>query len=357
MAGGRMYTSTSCGGVGGGDDSSSLSVFIQSQKGSCSSHSLDASFLSPGPSTSPSPFLGSSSMVSFEDVHRASGSNRPFFRPFDHNDENGDDDLDEYFHQPEKKRRLSVDQVQFLEKSFEVENKLEPERKIQLAKDLGLQPRQVAIWFQNRRARWKTKQLEKDYDVLQTSYNNLKIDYDNLLKEKDKLKTEVHVLTDKLKMKEKESSSSGNNTELFAVNETALSEEPPPVPQEPIFNAESAVSEEGDQVSKVSIVAAGKQEDISSAKSDIFDSDDSPHYTDGVHSNSLLETADSSYGFEPDQSESSQDEDENLIMSKTLLHPYIFPKIEEADYSDPPTTSCNFGFPNIEDHALWSWTY
>lgn len=134
-------------------------------------------------------------MVSFEDVHLTNGSNnRPFFRPFDR-DENGDEDLDEYFHQPEKKRRLTVDQVQFLEKSFEVENKLEPERKIQLAKDLGLQPRQVAIWFQNRRARWKTKQLEKDYDVLQNSYNSLKADYDNLFKEKEKLKAEVNFVS------------------------------------------------------------------------------------------------------------------------------------------------------------------
>lgn len=129
-------------------------------------------------------------MVSFEDVHQVNGSTRPFFRTFDQ-DENGDDELDEYFHQPEKKRRLSVDQVHFLEKSFEVENKLEPERKIQLAKELGLQPRQVAIWFQNRRARWKTKQLEKDYEALHTSYNSLKADYDALLKEKDKLKAEV----------------------------------------------------------------------------------------------------------------------------------------------------------------------
>ncbi|XP_031276254.1 homeobox-leucine zipper protein HAT5-like [Pistacia vera] len=332
MAGGRIYTSGNCSGSG---DGSSLCVLIQSQKGARSSQPLDSPFLSASTS---SPFLGSRSMVSFEDVHLANGSNKSFFRPFEH-DENGDEDFDEYFHQPEKKRRLSVDQVQFLEKSFEVENKLEPDRKVQLAKDLGLQPRQVAIWFQNRRARWKTKQLEKDYDILQTSYNNLKADYDNLLKEKDKLKAEVVILTDKLHLKEKES----GKTELCNVNNTLSQEQ---LPQKPIADSSS----EG-EVSKVSIVAC-KQEDISSARSDIFDSD-SPHYTDGVHS-SLLETCDSSYVFEPDQSDLSQDEDDNL--SKNFLPPYIFPKLEEADYSDPPTSSCNFGFP-IEDHSFWPWSY
>lgn len=131
-------------------------------------------------------------MVSFEDVRAGNGSNRPFFRSYEHED-NGDEDLDDYFHQPEKKRRLTVDQVQFLEKSFEVDNKLEPERKTQLSKELGLQPRQVAIWFQNRRARWKTKQLERDYEALQANYDGLKANYENLLKEKDELKAEVNI--------------------------------------------------------------------------------------------------------------------------------------------------------------------
>lgn len=102
-----------------------------------------------------------------------------------------DSNYDGCYHQPEKKRRLTTDQVQFLERSFEVENKLEPERKAQLAKELGLQPRQVAIWFQNRRARYKTKQLEKEYNCLKASYDKLNADYDCLFKENQKLKNEV----------------------------------------------------------------------------------------------------------------------------------------------------------------------
>lgn len=131
-------------------------------------------------------------MVSFGDVQGGKiGGHRSSFRPRFDEDEIGEDEMEEYVQRAEKKRRLTAEQVQFLEKSFEVENKVEPERKIQLAKDLGLQPRQVAIWFQNRRARWKTKQLEKDYESLEASYTNLRANYDNLLKEKDKLIAEV----------------------------------------------------------------------------------------------------------------------------------------------------------------------
>ncbi|GAB4839942.1 hypothetical protein Ancab_020652 [Ancistrocladus abbreviatus] len=174
---------------------------------SCSSDPIDSLWF---PSSSPS---FHDSMVNFDDIHGRGISSSPdvqtpYFRPRSREETgggSGDDDFDTSFHHhPEKKRRLTAEQVQYLERSFEVENKLEPERKVQLAKELGLQPRQVAIWFQNRRARFKTKQLEKDYDLLKASYDSLKADYDTLLKEKENLKNEVAILTNKLKLKEKQ---------------------------------------------------------------------------------------------------------------------------------------------------------
>ncbi|XP_077252608.1 homeobox-leucine zipper protein ATHB-52-like [Tasmannia lanceolata] len=89
------------------------------------------------------------------------------------------------------KKRLTDDQVKLLETSFNYDRKLEPERKIHLARDLGLQPRQVAIWYQNKRARWKTKSLEVDYKTV-------RLRLDNALAEKRLLEKEVERLREEL---------------------------------------------------------------------------------------------------------------------------------------------------------------
>ncbi|XWS44193.1 hypothetical protein CRYUN_Cryun15aG0023200 [Craigia yunnanensis] len=143
---------------------------------------------------SESVFRGTRTMISMEETSKR----RPFFSsPEDLYDE-------EYYDEqlPEKKRRLTSEQVHLLEKSFEAENKLEPEQKTQLAKKLGLQPRQVAVWFQNRRARWKTKQLERDYDLLKSSYDSLQSNYDSIFNDYEKLKSEVASLTEKLQARD-----------------------------------------------------------------------------------------------------------------------------------------------------------
>lgn len=129
--------------------------------------------------------------------------------------------VEEVGHVPEKKRRLSVDQVKALERNFEVENKLEPERKVKLAQDLGLQPRQVAVWFQNRRARWKTKQLERDYGVLKGNFDALKKSYESLQHDKEALLKEIKELRSKLK---EEDNGTESNLSLSIKEEALLSE-------------------------------------------------------------------------------------------------------------------------------------
>ncbi|KAJ9563778.1 hypothetical protein OSB04_008938 [Centaurea solstitialis] len=135
------------------------------------------------------------------------------------NNMNGEDELsdDGLLVGGEKKKRLKMEQVKTLERNFELGNKLDPERKMQLAKALGLQPRQIAIWFQNRRARWKTKQLEKDYDVLKKQFDAIKAQNDSLLSQNHKLHAQIMALknkepTESINLNIKETEGSCSNT-------------------------------------------------------------------------------------------------------------------------------------------------
>jgi homeobox-leucine zipper protein len=96
-------------------------------------------------------------------------------------------------HGMKKSRRLTMEQARALEKSFELGKILEAGRKKELAGALGLHPRQIAIWFQNRRAKWKTTQLEKDFGALKQNYESLKARYHTLLEENKKLQPEVRI--------------------------------------------------------------------------------------------------------------------------------------------------------------------
>ncbi|KAF5930208.1 hypothetical protein HYC85_031081, partial [Camellia sinensis] len=160
----------------------------------------------------------------------------------DHETNGVEDDLsDDGSQAGEKKRRLNLEQVKTLEKNFKLGNKLESERKMQLARALGLQPRQIAIWFQNRRARWKTKQLEKDYDVLKRQFDAIKADNDALQSQNQKLQAEIIALknrepTESINLNKEIEGSSSNRSENSSEIKLDISTRTPPAMDSPSSN-------------------------------------------------------------------------------------------------------------------------
>ncbi|KAG6597041.1 Homeobox-leucine zipper protein HAT3, partial [Cucurbita argyrosperma subsp. sororia] len=87
-----------------------------------------------------------------------------------------------------KKLRLSKEQSLVLEETFKEHNTLNPKQKLALAKRLNLRPRQVEVWFQNRRARTKLKQTEVDCEYLRRCCENLTEENRRLQKEVQELR-------------------------------------------------------------------------------------------------------------------------------------------------------------------------
>ncbi|KAJ6919455.1 hypothetical protein NC651_013419 [Populus alba x Populus x berolinensis] len=132
-----------------------------------------------------------------------------------------------------RKRKLSAEQVNFLEMTFGDEHKLETERKDKLASDLGLDPRQVAVWFQNRRARWKNKKLEEEYTKLKTAHESIVV-------EKCQLESEVLKLKEQLSRAEKEIQRLSDRADRVSTNSPSSSLS---MAMEPPFLGEFAVLE------------------------------------------------------------------------------------------------------------------
>ncbi|GAA0155913.1 hypothetical protein LIER_13530 [Lithospermum erythrorhizon] len=87
-----------------------------------------------------------------------------------------------------KKLRLTKEQSALLEGSFRVHNTLSPNQKLELAERLKLRPRQVEVWFQNRRARTKLKQTEVDCEFLKKCCETLTIENQKLYRELEELR-------------------------------------------------------------------------------------------------------------------------------------------------------------------------
>ncbi|KAL6633876.1 hypothetical protein ACP70R_026547 [Stipagrostis hirtigluma subsp. patula] len=111
----------------------------------------------------------------------------------------------------DRKRRFTEEQVRSLETTFHARRaKLEPREKAELARELGLQPRQVAIWFQNKRARWRSKQLEHDYAELRSQYDALRGRVESLKQEKLALAAQLEELRGRLNVNERQDQSSSS---------------------------------------------------------------------------------------------------------------------------------------------------
>ncbi|KAK3030677.1 hypothetical protein RJ639_035881 [Escallonia herrerae] len=90
-----------------------------------------------------------------------------------------------------QQHRFSDEQIRSLEIMFKTESRPELPLKHRLANQLGLQPRQVAIWFQNKRARSKSRQIEGDYQLLKINYDSLASKFESLKKENQLLLSQV----------------------------------------------------------------------------------------------------------------------------------------------------------------------
>ncbi|ESR43136.1 hypothetical protein CICLE_v10013382mg, partial [Citrus x clementina] len=86
------------------------------------------------------------------------------------------------------KEKGEKEQSAFLEESFKEHNTLNPKQKLALAKQLNLRPRQVEVWFQNRRARTKLKQTEVDCEYLKRCCETLTEENRRLQKELQELR-------------------------------------------------------------------------------------------------------------------------------------------------------------------------
>ncbi|KAI5674102.1 hypothetical protein M9H77_14466 [Catharanthus roseus] len=90
-----------------------------------------------------------------------------------------------------KKLRLTKEQSTILEDSFKQHTTLNTAQKQALAEKLKLKPRQVEVWFQNRRARTKLKQTEVDCEFLKKCCENLSNENRRLKKELQELRSSI----------------------------------------------------------------------------------------------------------------------------------------------------------------------
>ncbi|KAL7193906.1 hypothetical protein ACSBR2_025528 [Camellia fascicularis] len=109
-------------------------------------------------------------------------------KKFNDNNDDSDSNNNNNNNCSRKKLRLTKEQSTLLEESFKFHSTLNPTQKQTLAKKLNLLPRQVEVWFQNRRARTKLKQTEVDCEFMKKCCERLSDENRRLKKEVEELK-------------------------------------------------------------------------------------------------------------------------------------------------------------------------
>ncbi|GLT72143.1 hypothetical protein SLA2020_440990 [Shorea laevis] len=121
-------------------------------------------------------------------------ADRSTFRKFDCDDDQcpykeNDSDNHQNMDSGRKKLRLSKDQSILLEDCFKLHSTLSPAQKQVIAGQLNLKPRQVEVWFQNKRARTKLKQIEVDCELMKKYCGSLRDENRRLKRELQELRS------------------------------------------------------------------------------------------------------------------------------------------------------------------------
>ncbi|KAL1534056.1 homeobox-leucine zipper protein HOX15-like [Salvia divinorum] len=121
--------------------------------------------------------------------------NSQVIRPDEDHNASKDDDHEISFSMDygRKKLRLNRDQTTLLEDSFRQHTTLNTGQKQALAEKLNLKPRQVEVWFQNRRARSKLKQTEVECEILKKNCERLSDENRRLKKEVLELRSTLNI--------------------------------------------------------------------------------------------------------------------------------------------------------------------
>lgn len=105
----------------------------------------------------------------------------------------GEEEIDFFKDCSRKKLRLTKDQTTLLEDSYKLHSTLNTAQKQILAGKLSLKPRQVEVWFQNRRARSKLKQTEVECQLLKKNCERLSEENWRLKKELVELRSKMKI--------------------------------------------------------------------------------------------------------------------------------------------------------------------